>query len=185
MNPCRKIKWMRRRRRSFWDIFDEFFEEFDREMEEAFEETRRAMERAFRTFREDELEPGKPIVYGFSMEIGPDGVPRIRHFGNVRPGKPKIVEEAEIEPYTSVIVDEERGVLRITAEMPGIEKKRIKINATEDTVVIRGENSRKYYKECKLDAPVDPDSAKATYRNGILEVTFQLKKRPGKRIKVE
>ena len=26
-----------------------------------------------------------PIVYGYSMTIGPDGKPRIREFGNVKP----------------------------------------------------------------------------------------------------
>ena len=164
------------RRRRPWDIFDEFFDDIDR-----------MIERMFRTFREMEIEPGKPLIYGFSMEIGPDGVPRIQHFGNVRPGKPGLVEEEVREPYVSIMVDEDKNVLRITADMPGIEKEKISINATEDTVVIRGENSRKYYKECKLDAPVDPDSAKATYRNGVLEITFQLKeKKPkGKEIKVE
>ena len=26
-----------------------------------------------------------PIVYGYSMTIGPDGKPRIKEFGNVKP----------------------------------------------------------------------------------------------------
>ncbi|MDF2955948.1 archaeal heat shock protein Hsp20 [Candidatus Alkanophaga liquidiphilum] len=165
------------RRRRPWDIFDELFEDVDR-----------MIERMFRTFRE--TEPGEfkePLIYGFSMEIGPDGIPRIQHFGNVRPGKPGLIEEGVREPYTSVMVDEDKNVLRITADMPGIEKDKISVNATEDTVIIRGENSRKYYKECKLDALIDPDSAKATYRNGVLEITFKLKeKRPkGKEIKIE
>ena len=29
------------------------------------------------------LEPGQPMIWGYSTHIGPDGVPRVRQFGNV------------------------------------------------------------------------------------------------------
>jgi len=45
---------------------------------------------------------------------------------------------------------------------------------------------RKYYREVKLPAKVDPKKAKTTYKNGVLEVTLPKKgKNRGEPIKIE
>ena len=75
----------------FGDMF-RGFEEMRREMERMFEEQFKGFESAVPKdlVREYETpEGGKvrevgPIVYGYSMTIGPDGKPRVREFGNVR-----------------------------------------------------------------------------------------------------
>lgn len=127
----------------------------------------------------------EPVVYGFSIQIGPDGIPHVEHFGNVRAGEKENVRE----PFTNFIVDEKNNELKITAEMPGIEKKDIEVNATEREIVIKAENyGRKYYKKIKTPCSVDPDSAIGKYNNGVLEVTLKLKepiKPKGKTIKIE
>lgn len=74
-----------------------------------------------------------------------------------------------------------------TVEMPGLEKKDIDINITEDRLEISAEakheeekkdkgyvykerRGESYYRPVYLPAQVDPDNAKATYNNGVLEI---------------
>lgn len=152
-----------------------FFDEFERQ----FEEMNELMNRVIQSTGKE------PLVYGFSLQVGPDGIPHIERFGNVTPMD---AGAGVREPFTSSIVDEENNELRITAEMPGIQKEEIQVNATEDEVTINADGERKYSKKLKTACPVDPDSAKAKYNNGILEVTFKLKeplKPKGKKITIE
>ena len=173
---------MWRRRYPRWSIFDE--------MDREFEEINNMMERMFRTFRsQSDIEPGKPLVYGFSMEVGPDGIPHVEQFGNIRPTGKGMISGDVREPYSCNIINSEKNQLCITAEMPGITKEDVNVDATEDTVTIKAETKdRKYYKEIPTDAPIDPDSGKAKYNNGVLELTFNLKgpaKQQGKKINIE
>ena len=170
---------MSRRRRSIWDFFDDIF----REIDELF---RREFEGIERIFEEMEKAPGfmryGPYVYGFSITIGPDGRPIIREFGNVRreAGKPRISEERE--PLVDVIEDED--TVTVVAELPGVDKENIKVRATENKVIISARGpDKKYYKEVELPTKVKPETAKATYKNGVLEV--RLEKVEKKKIKEE
>ena len=112
----------------------------------------------------------------------------VRQFGNVAPGRfgPEIREERE--PLVDVI--EEKASIKVVAELPGVEKEDIKLNATEDMLTISVDTpQRKYYKEVILPAKIDPKSAKATYKNGVLEVKLAKKEVPkeekGEPIKIE
>ncbi len=122
----------------------------------------------------------EPFVYGFSMHVGADGMPHMEHFGNV--GVPE-----RREPFISSMIDDKSSELKITAEMPGIQKKDIEVDATEDEVIIRAEGEKRYYKSVKTPCVIDPESAKAKYNNGVLEVTLELKepKPKGKKVKIE
>jgi len=178
------MSWRRKRRRPwFWDIFEEF-ERIEEEIEEMFD---RFMEEA-RSWRGvgEEVRVYEPFVYGFTMRVGPDGKPVIREFGNIRPTRfgPRIVEERE--PLVDVIEEEDEVV--VVAELPGVEKEDIDLNATERELVISVDTEeRKYYKHLELPAEVDPRSAKASYKNGVLEVRLKKVKpeRRGERIKIE
>ncbi len=149
------------------------------EVERMIEELNHAINQMMRSLSNE------PLVYGFSVQVGPDGIPHVEHFGNVRAGEKENVRE----PFTSSIVDEKSNELKITAEMPGVEKKDIEVNATENEVIISAESyDRKYYKKIKTPCSVDPDSATGKYNNGVLEVTLKLKepiKPKGKTIKIE
>ena len=133
----------------------------------------------------------KPGVYGFKLQVGPDGIPRMEQFGNLRPLANEGTEIAEVnvrEPFVSSIIDEKNNVLNITAEMPGIQKKDIELSATENEVIIKTTGERKYYKVFPAPCPVNPDSSKAKYNNGLLEVTLKLmdsKKPDRKSINIE
>jgi len=172
---------------SFWrrrDWLRRFFEDLEREFEmfdEMFESMFRSIER--------ETKERRPIFYGFSMTIGPDGKPIIREFGNVKPVGRKIVTTDVREPFVDVIYDEQNNEVKIIAEMPGVTKDKINVEASEDSVYIKAENhDRKYETTVPLDIKVDPNSAKASYKNGVLEIRLKTKepvKKSGVRINVE
>ncbi|MEM4049286.1 MAG: archaeal heat shock protein Hsp20, partial [Zestosphaera sp.] len=161
----------RKRRRSLFDIFDEWIREMEEEMREFIEES----EKLFRMSPEELEELRKkglgPYVYGYRIYIGPDGKVKIDEFGNVRREgvKPKITEEAE--PLADVI--DEGDKVRIIVEMPGVEKDKIKLKASGKELIIQASNGRKYLKKLTLPDEVDVKSAKASYKNGILEIEFK------------
>lgn len=130
-----------------------------------------------------------PFIYGYSMRIGPDGKPIVMEFGNVKrkvsPVKPLEVKEAA-EPLVEVIAEEDQ--IRVIAEVPGVDKEDIKLNVVGKTLSIRAESERrKYSKDVELPEEVDPKTAKASYKNGVLEVTLSRikKEKKGEEIRVE
>ena len=138
-----------------------------------------------------------PIVYGYSMSIGPEGKPVVREFGNVKSGHIHGLN-AEVKPSRSKIGEEREpmidvlsmeGNVRVTVEMPGVEKEKIKIDAYDNTVeIISLEPTRNYHKSIDLPTEVDVKTARSQYNNGIVEITFDKKKETkskGKQIKIE
>ncbi len=129
------------------------------------------MRRAFETTSEGARSYG-PYVYGFSMSVGPDGKPVIREFGNVQQSRsgPQIREERE--PLVDMM-EEEKDVV-VVAELPGVEKDDISLYITEDRLTISVDTpKRKYHRELTLPARVDSKSARASYKNGVLEVRLR------------
>jgi HSP20 family protein len=119
------------------------------------------------------------VYYGYQVNVGPDGKPRVREFGNVKPTRRGNFELGSREPFVDTILDEKENSIKIVAEMPGLEKENIKLEAQENSLAIQAENKdRKYDTTLPLENAVDPKSAKATYRNGILEVVLKLKEAP-------
>lgn len=172
------------KRKGFFGNFFEEFDEIEREFEQLFNEA-------------SGTEGGGPWYYGYTYQVGPDGKPHVETYGNL-PNMPRVeggeydarelnALDSDIrEPYTDVITDGDHVV--ITAEMPGIEKKDVKLSGTGKEFEIRAETeTRKYHKTLRLDQEVNPKTAKATYNNGVLEVKVKLKeKKPkGVDIKVE
>lgn len=156
------------RRSGIWDDIDDRFREMERMMED--------MLAGFREIPFDKLAPGEPIYYGVSVDVGPDGIPHVRKFGNVHAGRGGALEPGVREPFVSTQRDDEKGLLRITAEMPGVDKATVKVEATPEGLVLRASGpQRKYQKTIRLRDEIDPDSAQASYNNGILEVTVGIR----------
>jgi len=113
--------------------------------------------REYETPEGDKVQEIGPIVYGYSMTIGPDCRPWIREFGNVKKlgrgiAGPRL--SAEREPMADIIASD-KGV-KVVVELPGVEKKDIKINAREGSVEISADTpGRKYHRE--IDIPHDVD----------------------------
>jgi HSP20 family protein len=208
--------WLRNR--LFRDM-DPFSRDWFNDMPRQFEQMRRGMERMFQEqFRDiDETKIPKelireyqtsegakvrevgPLVYGYSMTVGPDGRPKVREFGNAKSlfgqrgisasaaiGKP--LTAGEIEPLSDITTTDKD--VKVVVEMPGIDKKDIKISAYDSSVEISTTNKseRKYRSVIELPPEADTETVRSTYNNGILEITFKKKeqtKPKGKEIKVE
>ncbi|HEY5631969.1 MAG TPA: archaeal heat shock protein Hsp20, partial [Nitrososphaeraceae archaeon] len=130
-----------------------------------------------------------PYYYGYQLTVGPDGKPKIREFGNVRPTARGLVEQTGVrQPLVDTAFDEKQNTLTITAEMPGLDKENIQVNLADKYVSIHAEKGdKKYHTDIPLNVEVG-DSVKAIYTNGILELKIKLKeasKAKGKTIKVE
>jgi len=128
-----------------------------------------------------------PFYYGYTMTTGPDGTPVVKEYGNVQPGQ---LPTSDIrEPLVDTLVDEKEKVLTLVAEMPGVEKKDVKVVVEDKTVCIDAEHGKKkYHAKVPIKQKVNKDSAKASYTNGILELKFKLEepeKPKGKTVEVQ
>src|SRR5919112_3051934 len=135
-----------------------------------------------------------PYYYGYQVTVGPDGKPHVREFGNIRPSAKGLIEQAGVRaPLVDSAVDQKQNTLRVTAEMPGVNKEDIKVNVSDKYVTVHAERGdKKYHTDIPVDVELDDSasfsSAKATYTNGILELNIKLKQAPkekAKEIKVE
>src|SRR5215467_219722 len=153
-----------------------FFEDMFR----GFDEMRREMEREFEGME-------KRIPKDLVREYTTPGGGKVREVGNVKPGgfgRPEI--SGETEPLVDVTTTENE--VKAVVEMPGTSKDKIKIDAYDNTVEVKSEDpQRKYHRTFEIPPETDIETAKSTYNNGILEITFKKKqtKTKGKTIKVE
>jgi len=177
------MAWPWKRKRGF---FGDFFGDIDGEFDRMRERMERAMREAGRQGGPGVRVEG-PFVYGFSMRVGPDGKPVIREFGNVQPKLKGAKAEESREPLVDVIEGDRETT--VVAEVPGVEKKDIKLDATEEELKITVDAAhRKYHKAVYFKSAVKPETAKATYKNGVLEVRLERKapaKEKGTKIPVE
>jgi len=127
-----------------------------------------------------------PCCYGYTMTVGPDGKPVVKEYGNVKPGQ--LPTSDTREPIVDTIIDEKEKVVKLIAEMPGVEKADVKIVVEDKIVDLSAEHDeKKYHVKVPLKHKVDENSAKASYKNGILELVFKLveEKPKGKTVEVE
>ncbi len=128
-----------------------------------------------------------PFYYGYTMTVGPDGKPVVKEYGNVKPG---LVPTSDTrEPLVDTLVDDKEKLVRLIAEMPGVEKKDVKIVVDGKIVNIDAERGdKKYHVKVPIEHKVDENSVKASYKNGILEIIFKQlaeEKPKGKTVEVE
>jgi HSP20 family protein len=164
----------------FDDEIDSFFKRMSRSvmnLDEIFDEANKS----------GTIQSYGPFYYGYTMTTGPDGTPVVKEYGNVKPGQ---LPTSDIrEPLVDTLVDEKEKVLTLVAEMPGVEKKDVKVVVEDKTVCIDAEHGKKkYHAKVPIKQKVNKDSAKASYTNGILELKFKLEepeKPKGKTVEVE
>ena len=183
---------------SFDDIF-RGFEQMQREMDKELEDMKKNLPkdlvREYETPEGGKVQEVGPLVYGYSMTVGPDGRPKVREFGNIKrpagfgfgigPSRPQIT--GEMEPMMDVVTTDKE--VKVTVEMPGVSKDKIKIDAYDSTLEVKSEDpQRKYHKTIDLPLEADVETAKSKYNNGILEITFDKKKESkpkGKQIRID
>jgi HSP20 family protein len=130
----------------------------------------------------------RPLVYDYTATIGPDGKPKIREFGNIRPSLGTAAApmlSSEIEPLADVITSDKD--VKVTVDMPGMSKQDIQIKAYDGTLQVSTvENAkRRYNKVIELPPETDIETAKSTFTNGILEITFSKKAKQKAEIRVD
>ncbi|HTS76533.1 MAG TPA: Hsp20/alpha crystallin family protein [Bryobacteraceae bacterium] len=98
----------------------------------------------------------------------------------------------------AVEVREQDSKLVVSADLPGIEQKDVKVEVNNNTLVIQGERKREqteeregfrrserfygsFYRAIPLPENAKAENAKADFRNGVLEVTVPLEQQQGNR----
>ncbi len=145
--------------KEMWNILFKEFEDFNRKMDEMFEN--------FGNMNDPDVK-----TYGYTMYRGPDGVAHVKEFGNPSGTMGVLANDYVREPFTDV--RKEDGVVRVVAELPGVDKEDILLEATRDAISICVDTpNRRYQKTVALPCEVDTSTAKAEYNNGILQVIFK------------
>jgi len=175
----------RRGRRSPFGWMDRWFSDVDEMFENMFQDMLKGMPKDMMTERKlpdgSTIRQFGPFVYGYSMSMGPDGKPIVQEFGNLKPSRrpgafgiqqPALEPKDAREPLVDVI--NEPSQVRVVAELPGVDKSAIKTSISDDTLTISVDSAtHKYYKDVRLPTGVDPDSTKASYNNGVLEIALR------------
>lgn len=101
---------------------------------------------------------------------------------------PRLSRELISSPRVDII--DEGDSLRVKADLPGVDKDKIKLNVTHNSVSIsvttdkekeeKGKNyyyrersASGYYRNLQLPSSVDPKTSKARYQNGTLEISIK------------
>lgn len=136
---------------------------------------KRLMERMFREIQDFEKAVSSRQLQG-NWDIKPINKPGVK--GYVARGQfqlsgepihfPRHAKEEDREPLTDVF--EEKELVKIYMELPGVEKSDIQLNLVSGSVEVRAKN---FSKTVNLAAKnVDLEKATASYKNGVLEVTI-------------
>ena len=149
-------------------IFDDEFNRIFKKMSNSFFN----IDDIFEEFKTKGSNQG-PYYYGYTMTVGPDGKPIVKEYGNA---KPELVSASNTrEPIVDTIVDEKEKLVKLIAEMPGVDKSDLKVVVQDKSVNLSAEHGEKKYQvNVPLQNKVDENSAKASYKNGILELVFKL-----------
>ncbi len=130
-----------------------------------------------------------PLTWGWNMSIGPDGKPVFKEFGNVKPStKGSPIASKDREPLVDIFIEDK--VVRAIVELPGVAKDEINVKTTDSKIIITTVGTERNYScERELSVKINPKTAFAKYRNGILELTVDRKEpakvEPGFEVKIE
>jgi HSP20 family protein len=111
----------------------------------------------------------------------------------VTPGLRGLVHAADDLWIPSVEVLERDGKLVVRADLPGMSKDDVRVEVRDDNLIIEGERKKemkedregyfvtertygKFYRAIPLPEGVNADSARATFRDGVLELTIDAPK---------
>lgn len=122
---------------------------------------------------EEENLRGKPAIMGFSIRLDSEGNPKMQEFGNIAKKKKKPAVMKAREPLVDLIYSDDS--LTITAEMPGAEKKDLKVKVDGNDIEILTDGKVRFYKRIVVDRPIKSKGIKISLNNGIVEIKFRLK----------
>lgn len=194
-----------KRKPSIFDLIDKMFQDMEKRMglfpgrpfsiTDPFEELRKEFERFEARLPEDlarevdtprgRIKEYGPFYWGFSYTHRPGEEPIIKEFGNIRPTREGFepILTGEREPFVDIIDEKERYI--VAAELPGADKNEIELNAGEDWLEISTTGKTRFRKKLTFKENVDPESAKASFKNGVLEVILSKRAKPHRGRKID
>ncbi len=123
----------------------------------------------------------RPVTFGFSIKIEPTGKAKIEELGtkpniNENPSQIQKQEWKKQEPLFDIIDSENNTI--IVADVGHIDAKNVKIETAQKNKIIVSIDSKEnsFFKEIELQCNVKPESKKASFKNGILEISFEKEK---------
>jgi HSP20 family protein len=97
-------------------------------------------------------------------------------------------------PQVDCYRTERPAAIHVVAELPGVDPEKVQIFADEQTLILAGERRRprctgrvyqqmeidygRFTRQIALEADIDVEAAKATYKRGILTILLPLAKKP-------
>ena len=86
----------------------------------------------------------------------------------------KVAQVATPKHQGTMSYEEREKDIVFTIDMPGVEKKDIDVKVEDHSITVKAENggSRKYNYNRKFRPTVDINSAVATFKNGVLDITL-------------
>ena len=86
----------------------------------------------------------------------------------------KVAQVATPKHQGTMSYEEREKDIVFTIDMPGVEKKDIDVKVEDHSISVKAENggSRKYNYSRKFKPTVDINSAVATFKNGVLDITL-------------
>ncbi len=154
---------------------DDFWDDEDDPLFKIMRDMMKRMERIFREMDlfDEDMFRGKPMIRGFSVTIGPDGVPRVREFGpGIHTEEPRMEEGEEIQPD---IIEQEDGYL-IVIDLPGIDENTLRLRLEGDRLLVKAEGKRKILKYIQLPEKIRGEIENYEYNNGVLTINIRKKK---------
>jgi HSP20 family protein len=126
-----------------------------------------------------------------------------RLFGDVRLGAASLLppwesrEAGDVAWLPKIEIAERGGKLVVRADVPGLAKDDVRVEVDDEVLRIEGERRRereekrkgfyhsertygRFYREIPLPEGADPEQARASFKNGVLEVTIPAPPRAGK-----
>ncbi len=169
--------WKRRKKRNNW--FNDIYDELER-LGELIDDT---MNKAF-----DESNENSSVKWnrskGFSIKFSSDGKPRIEEIKRRQTWDEEEDNIDDQDPLVDLMDDGENLIILVA--LPGVDKESIDLRVTENCLTFAVDGSDfEWYDELKLPTRVNPKLARASYKNGVLEVKLsKLKKKIVKRSKI-
>lgn len=147
----------------------------NKEFERIIEYIEHMMKQSLRDAAKNKMRPGDSIVHGFNINIGPDGKPNVRQFGNYprkKSGRKKI--SVERNPIEDVI--ETKKNITVTIELPDVIEEEIDIDTFDDYIAISVDTPQNnFYRRINLPCIIKPKMVKSTFINGILDISLKKK----------
>jgi HSP20 family molecular chaperone IbpA len=82
------------------------------------------------------------------------------------------------EPKPLIDIFQEKNWITVVAEIAGFNKETLKINVKDQKITLSAKaKNRRYYKSLNLPKTVVPNAVHTTFKNGVLEIKLQKKKK--------